>query len=361
MYLYIKKQPLFHLSIYFLIMNPHLILNAVFQGKSKAAVKTGISKVAGVVFLLSCVFMYYSSQAQTISLVKKRMSAEKVITAIQEQSGYNLLYSSGLVDEGNKTDMSLDKANLTQALDVAVSKQSYAYELIGKTIVLKIREENKAKEGSSKNGPEEMVSNGYQSMSKKQSTGLFSQVSKEEIGLNKSISVLDQIRKLPGVMVSGNSILIRGTNTLISSTDPLVLLDGSPYPVSSINSIDPNMVQNITVLKDTETSMYGVQGANGVILITTQRGGKSEQNKVDLGSINPNKDGSYQLKRASVTFLLTEISKWYQLKLSFEGGTPEGNYSGRLSKDIPFDELINILQTAGIRLKQNGNNIVITG
>ena len=147
----------------------------------------------------------------------------------------------------------------------------------------------------------------------------------------------------------------------MASTDPLVLLDGVTYPAASINSIDPNMVQNITVLKDAETSMYGSRGSNGVILITTRRGGKLDQNKADLGGISSNKDGSYQLKRASVTILLTTISQWYQLRLSFEGGTPEGNYSGRLSKDIPLGEMIYILQTAGIRLKQNGKNIVITG
>ena len=342
-------------------MNLHLIRNIVFQGQSNTAECPKISPLAGIVLLLSFLFLYTVSQAQTISLVKKRMSAEKVITAIQEQSGYNLLYSSSLVEEGNKADVSFDKASLTQALDAAVSKQSYGYELIGKTIVLKIREENKAKERPSKKGQDEMVSNGYQSISKKQSTGSFSQVSKEEIERNPSTSILDQLRKLPGVTVSGNSIVIRGINTMLASTDPLILLDGVTYPAASINSIDPNTVQNITVLKDAETSMYGSRGANGVILINTRRGGKSDQVKEDLGSINLNKDGSYQLKRASVTILLTEISKWYQLRLSFEGGTPEGNYSGRLSKDIPFDEMIYILQTAGIRLKQNGKNIVITG
>jgi len=340
-------------------MNLHLIRYVVFQGQSNH------SPLAGIVLLLSCVFVCMGSQAQTISLNKKRMTAEKVITAIQEQSGYNLLYSSGLVEEGNKADISFEKVTLNEALDAAVSNQPYTYELIGKTIVLKSRVEDKAKKGPSSKGnnekPEEMVSNGYQSISKKQSTGSFGQISKEEIERNPSTSILDQLRKLPGVTVSGNSIVIRGINTMYASTDPLILLDGVTYPAASISSIDPNTVQNITVLKDAETSMYGSRGANGVILINTRRGGKQDQVKEDMGSISTNKDGSIQLKRASVTIFLTTISQLYQLRLSFEGGTPQGNYSGRLSKDIPLTEMIYILQTAGIRLKQNGKNIVISG
>lgn len=346
-------------------MNLHLIRKALFQGKIKAAVKPDLSRVTGIVLILSFTSFYMGSQAQTISMVKKRMSAEKVITTIQEQSGYNVLYASGLVDKGSKTDVSFDKATLTEALDAAVNMQPYVYELIGKTIVLKSRKEDKVKDGSSLKSKEEkqedMFNNGYQSVNKTQSTGSYSQVNKEEFVRNPSTSVLDQLKKLPGVTVSGNSIVIRGINTLLGSTDPLILLDGISFSPSDINSIDPNSVQSMTVLKDaSETAMYGSRGANGVILITTRHGGKSGQDKEDLGSISNNKDGSVQLKRANVTILLTAISQWYELRLSFEGGTPEGNYSGRLTKDIPLVEMIYILQTAGIRLKQDGKNIVVS-
>jgi TonB-dependent SusC/RagA subfamily outer membrane receptor len=207
-----------------------------------------------------------------------------------------------------------------------------------------------------------MVNNGYQNISKKQSTGSNSQINKEELSRNSSSSMLDQISRLPGVTVNGNSIKIRGVNTLISSTDPLVLLDGIPYPATSVNSIDPNMVQNITVLKDAaETSLYGVRGGNGVILITTQRGGKTDQNNDQSESIKTNKDGSIQLNKAPITALLNKISLWYQLQVSYKGKSPEGHYSGHLTNDIPLKEMLYILESAGIRIKQEGNNIVISG
>ncbi|MCH5318174.1 MAG: TonB-dependent receptor [Paramuribaculum sp.] len=84
--------------------------------------------------------------------------------------------------------------------------------------------------------------------------------------------------EMPGVVVvqsSGapgsqtGSITIRGNNT-INSASPLVIVDGVP---GSMNNIDPQDVENISVLKDAASAaIYGVQAANGVILITTKKG-----------------------------------------------------------------------------------------
>ena len=64
--------------------------------------------------------------------------------------------------------------------------------------------------------------------------------------------------------VSGNSVTIRGINTTGSST-PLFVVNGRT--VNSINGIDPSMVKSIEVLKGPSASVYGLQGANGVIII----------------------------------------------------------------------------------------------
>lgn len=83
---------------------------------------------------------------------------------------------------------------------------------------------------------------------------------------------------LPGA-VPGN-ISIRGISTLGSAT-PLVIVDGMEQ---SINDIDPNQVRSVTVLKDAASaSMYGSRGANGVIVIETERG-YTGQFKVDINS-----------------------------------------------------------------------------
>ena len=83
---------------------------------------------------------------------------------------------------------------------------------------------------------------------------------------------------LPGVITSSSSgmpgeedpqIVIRGVSSWTSSS-PLILVDGIERPMSSV---DIHSVQSISVLKDASaTAVYGVKGANGVILITTKRG-----------------------------------------------------------------------------------------
>ena len=72
--------------------------------------------------------------------------------------------------------------------------------------------------------------------------------------------------KCAGVSVRGNSIYIRGINSINSSTEPLFIVDDSPR--DSIDDINPNDVKSIDVLKDAgATSIYGSRGANGVIII----------------------------------------------------------------------------------------------
>jgi len=74
----------------------------------------------------------------------------------------------------------------------------------------------------------------------------------------------------PGVMVSGDRIIIRGIGTNSDNTDPLFVVDGVVVP--SIGSINPNDVASIEILKDGASgSIYGTHSANGVILITTKK------------------------------------------------------------------------------------------
>ena len=92
---------------------------------------------------------------------------------------------------------------------------------------------------------------------------------------------------MPGVTViqtSGapgaqtGSITIRGKNS-INAASPLVIVDGIP---GSMNNIDPQDIESISVLKDAASSaIYGVQAANGVILITTKKGKKGQKARVN--------------------------------------------------------------------------------
>ncbi|OFY61852.1 MAG: SusC/RagA family protein [Bacteroidetes bacterium RBG_13_43_22] len=80
---------------------------------------------------------------------------------------------------------------------------------------------------------------------------------------------LSQTNTKPGATMQ---VRIRGSRSLNASNDPLVVVDGIPF-AGSISDLNPNDIKSIDVLKDASaTAIYGSRGANGVILITTNKG-----------------------------------------------------------------------------------------
>jgi len=86
-------------------------------------------------------------------------------------------------------------------------------------------------------------------------------------------NVFDIIKgRVPGVMVNGNSIQIRGPNSFFLSTEPLYLIDDVPVDASAIASLNPQDVERIEILKGPSSAIYGSRGAEGVVAIYTKRG-----------------------------------------------------------------------------------------
>lgn len=83
-----------------------------------------------------------------------------------------------------------------------------------------------------------------------------------------------QVSTSNGQPGSSPSVYIRGLGSISASNTPLIVLDGMPYD-NSISSINPNDIESLTVLKDAASSaLYGSRAANGVLMITTKKGGK---------------------------------------------------------------------------------------
>ena len=82
-------------------------------------------------------------------------------------------------------------------------------------------------------------------------------------------NMYDYLRgRVPGVQVtSDNRIIIRGLGTNSDSYDPLILVDG--VQMTDLSSINPQSVTSVDVIKDGSSAIYGMQGANGVIIIKT--------------------------------------------------------------------------------------------
>ena len=119
---------------------------------------------------------------------------------------------------------------------------------------------------------EEEVNVGYGTMSRKDVTYAVDKVNVDERVVVTYTSIAEYLRgRVAGVVVNPNgTIQIRGINSINSPTEALIIVDGAPY--NDINSLNPNDVQSVEVLKDASAAIYGSRGANGVVLITTKKG-----------------------------------------------------------------------------------------
>lgn len=138
-------------------------------------------------------------------------------------------------------------------------------------------------------GVVDAVNTGYQTLPKERATGSFSTVSNEL--LNQQVGT-DIISRLPNIANSvmmdqsgyNGQIMVRGLSTISGPKDPLIILDNFPYE-GDLNNINPNIVENITILKDASaSSIWGARAANGVIVITTKKGQVSHKINVRLNS-----------------------------------------------------------------------------
>ena len=142
---------------------------------------------------------------------------------------------------------------------------------------------------------EEVVVVGYGVQKRTSVTGSLASVSAEKLEKLPTDNVSNMLAgRLPGLVTrqtsgvpgeNGSSIYIRGISTTGNSS-PLILVDGIER---DFQNMDPSEIDNITVLKDAASaSIYGVRGANGVILVTTKRGSSNEK-------INITYNGSYNI------------------------------------------------------------------
>lgn len=88
---------------------------------------------------------------------------------------------------------------------------------------------------------------------------------------------MSQVSSKPGAEMQ---IRVRGTRSLNASNDPLIVLDGIPF-AGKIGDISPSDIKSLDILKDASaTAIYGSRGANGVILISTNKGQKGQKARV---------------------------------------------------------------------------------
>jgi len=129
----------------------------------------------------------------------------------------------------------------------------------------------------------EVVVTGYSSQRKKDITGAVAVVSAKELTALPAASVTQMLQgRASGVTVGndnspggGTMVRVRGFGST-NNNSPLYVIDGVPTQ-GTLNQINPNDIESMQVLKDASAaSIYGARAANGVVIITTKRGGEGE-------------------------------------------------------------------------------------
>ncbi|MEZ4988176.1 MAG: SusC/RagA family TonB-linked outer membrane protein [Saprospiraceae bacterium] len=144
---------------------------------------------------------------------------------------------------------------------------------------------------------DEIVVIGYGTVKREDATGSVETISSESFNRGAITSTQELIAgKVAGVAITpsadpggGANIRIRGGSSLNASNDPLIVIDGVPVESRGVsggrnilNLVNPNDVENVTVLKDASaTAIYGSRASNGVIIITTKKGALGKKLRVD--------------------------------------------------------------------------------
>lgn len=171
---------------------------------------------------------------------------------------------------------------------------------------------------------DEVVVIGFGESKKSDLTGSVTNVKMKDVLENPAASV-DQalqgkvagadIMSVSGDPTSGTSIRIRGSRSINASNEPLIVVDGVMNAVSDLGDINPSDIESISVLKDaSSTAIYGSQGANGVIIVTTKQGSQTVSKPTVTFTA---KVGFSQLARTLDTMNAEEFARYNNERIDF--------------------------------------------
>ena len=167
---------------------------------------------------------------------------------------------------------------------------------------------------------DEVIVVAYGTQKKSSFTGSASMVGAAELDQHVTTNVANALAgSAPGLQIRGGSgapgseqgkINIRGIASMYASTDPLIIVDGAPYP-ASLSNINQEDIESVSVLKDAASAaLYGARGAAGVILITTKKGNKQAP------KINVNMRWGANSRAVQEYDKITDPGKYYELAYS---------------------------------------------
>ncbi len=208
--------------------------------------------------------------------------AQVTVTGVVTETSGEPVIGATIREKGNQTNGTTTDIDGNYSIKVANANATLIFSYVGmetQEVKLNGRKKVNVTLNSDDEILEEVVVVGYGTQKKVTMTGAVANVGSRELLKSPVANLGNSLQgKLPGVQTmqpsgmpgdDSPSIRIRGVGSL-NSAEPLVLVDGVER---SFNQIDPNEVADISILKDASaTAVFGVRGANGVILVTTKRG-----------------------------------------------------------------------------------------
>lgn len=230
----------------------------------------GVTRAMGIVALLMCCNVVMAQNASiTVSGRVLDNNGQPVIGAAVVEQGT----TNGVVTDidGNYT----IKVPSSASLEVSFIGYSSSVEVVNGRTSIAFTLEDEFTE------LDELVVVGYGVQKKSDVTGALTRVDAEVLNSRPVSNAFEALQgKAAGVDITSNQrpgemgdIRIRGNRSLNASNSPLYVVDGVPLSSGGIEALNPRDIESIDILKDaSSTAIYGSRGANGVVLITTNRG-----------------------------------------------------------------------------------------
>lgn len=232
-----------------------------------------MKKLIQIILIACCMFPLLLFAQTTIRGVVKDAVGNMPGVSIQEK---NASGNGTMTNEKGEFQLTLKgTSNILLFSTVGYLKQEV--NVAGKTtITVMLKEDTK--------GLDEIVVLGYTTAKKITNTGAVSTVLAEDIRTTPTPNIQNTLAgRAPGFISqqrsgqpgrTGSDFYIRGVNSLAAETQkPLIMVDDVEYTYDQVAQLDANEIESFTILKDASTTaVFGIKGANGVLVITTRRG-----------------------------------------------------------------------------------------
>jgi TonB-dependent SusC/RagA subfamily outer membrane receptor len=306
------------------------------------------------------------NDSDKITLSKNNAPLSDLLYAIEKKTGYTFWFRADILMYARRNTISLKNATIRQVMDRCSAGQPFTYTIIDRVIVLKPDSalatlfEGQVIDTLTSTYTQQarkILNDGYRQTDSRFSTSSIEQVDQNRIGQQATMSDVFNNAGITGLLTKtdsrGNtSMEIRGKNSILLSSAPLIVVDNTIYE-GNINQISPANVESINVLKDAgATAIYGVRGANGVIVITTKKAGTGTQG-VPTDNMIEEKKGFYQYEAAHLYAIFRHLEGHAgNLKVIYRTAARAGFYSGKIPVSVSANQMLEILQSSGIQFSK---------